>query len=306
MKQMTRQLSILFLIVSAGLTVFAQMPPSPQMIAANELFKAQKWMEAKAAFENIVKSEPDNGGAWSRLAATRRYLNQFAPAAEAYRKSIAISNSGFEMLYLASVYSLMGEKDKAIEWLTKSSENPKMLLQMIDSSDPDFANIKDDARFKNLINKIDRKTHPCVYSDEAKQFNFFVGEWDAYNPQGRHDGTSVIQSISNGCGVLENWRDTFGGEGKSINFYDASTGIWYQYWMGQNGVPSRYSGIYRDGALRYEGEPTIVNGKKTLNRLTFFKLDENTVRQLFESSDDEGKTWTTGYDLKYVRKNAKQ
>lgn len=304
MQRIFQPVLILLLIIIGCLSVAAQNQQqlSPQMAAANELFRGQKWTEAATAYETVLKTEPNNSGAWSRLAAARRSLNQYAPAAQAYEKSIAISNSPFEMLYLASIYSLMGDKDKAVEWLTKSSDNPKMVIQMIDGKDPDFANIKEDARFKTLVDKLDRKSNPCLYSDEAKQFNFFVGEWDAFTSQGRHDGTSVIQSIANGCGVLENWRDSFGGEGKSINFYDPATGKWHQYWIGRNGLPLRYEGVYKDGALRYEGEPSVVNGKKVLNRLTFFKIDENTVRQFYESSNDEGKTWQPGYDLKYVRR----
>lgn len=53
--------------------------------------------------------------------------------------------------------------------------------------------------------------------------------------------------------------------------------------------------------MYFEGE-TAAGGKKTLNKLTFFKVDENTVRQLAESSVDGGKTWTVNYDFKYVRK----
>jgi hypothetical protein len=72
--------------------------------------------------------------------------------------------------------------------------------------------------------------------------------------------------------------------------------------MGSNGLPLRYSGVYRDGAIRYDGEPSVVNGVTTQSRLTFFKIDENTVRQLAENSSDDGKTWKIGYDFKYVRK----
>ena len=141
-----------------------------------------------------------------------------------------------------------------------------------------------------------------MYSAEAKQFDFWVGEWDVFNPQGQKNGTSVIQKIANGCGVLENWRDIFGNEGKSINFFDNGTSKWYQYWIGSAGGPARYSGVYSDGALRYEGEPIVVNGVRTLRRLTFFNLDANTVRQFSEASSDDGKTWQTVYDFKYVRK----
>jgi hypothetical protein len=54
--------------------------------------------------------------------------------------------------------------------------------------------------------------------------------------------------------------------------------------------------------LRYIGESFVVNGKKIIPRLTFYNVDANTVRQFAESSDDDGKTWTTVYDFKYIRR----
>ncbi|MGH7783646.1 MAG: tetratricopeptide repeat protein, partial [Candidatus Binatia bacterium] len=236
------------------------------------------------------------------LATARYSLKQYAPAADAFQKNVELNNNGFAMYNLACVYSLMGDKDKAIEWLTRTIDNPKMVLPALDLNDPDLTNIKDDARFKVLTEKVGRQIHPCLYSDQAKEFNFWVGEWDVYNPQGRHDGTSSIQSISNGCGLLENWTDAFGNTGKSINFYDPNDRKWYQYWIGSGGGPLRYSGVYKDRAIRYEGETVDKAGRKTLTRLTFFNLDVNTVRQLAENSTDDGKTWTTGYDYKYIRK----
>lgn len=148
-----------------------------------------------------------------------------------------------------------------------------------------------------------RPKSPCMSSAEARQFDFWVGEWDAYGPQGRKGGTSVIERIANGCGILENWTNaTDGGSGKSINFYDPRAGKWFQYWIGADGNPHRFSGTYKDGALRFEGEPYAQNGKKFITRLTFFDVDANTVRQLSEQSDDGGKTWSTVYDFKYVRR----
>ncbi|HEY6242874.1 MAG TPA: hypothetical protein VIX17_02940 [Pyrinomonadaceae bacterium] len=63
----------------------------------------------------------------------------------------------------------------------------------------------------------------------------------------------MIQQVAEGCGLLENWTDRFGTTGKSLNFYDSAVQKWNQYWIGANGVPSRYSGVYREGAMRYEG-----------------------------------------------------
>jgi hypothetical protein len=37
-------------------------------------------------------------------------------------------------------------------------------------------------------------------------------------------------------------------------------------------------------------------------RLTLFNVSKDTVRQFSETSADSGKTWTTNYDLIYVRR----
>jgi tetratricopeptide (TPR) repeat protein len=273
------------------------------MQCAGELFKAQKWMEAAQAYEAIVKTEPDNAAAWYQLAMARYRLGQFADAAAAFQKNIHLNKNPTAMFNLACVYARMNEKDKAIEWLGRvfSPENKSAIF--FDLNDPDLNSLHDDPRYKELWLSVDKRKNPCMYRAEARQFDFWVGEWDVFNQQGRKDGTSVIQRIANGCGILENWTSTIGGSGKSINFYDPLAGKWFQYWIGANGSPSRFSGVYQDGAIRYEGEPSTLNGKKIITRLTFFNVDANTVRQLAEQSTDDGQTWTTGYDYKYVRRN---
>ena len=298
--------AVLLCLLLGFLAVHAQSNTATDTLltSANQLLAARKWTEAASAYEELLKREAGNSEAWYQLATARYQLKQYDAAATALLKAIEISNSGFAMYNLACVYSLMGEKDKAIEWLTKTVDNPRMVLRAINFADEDFTNIREDPRFKSLAVNVDRNINPCMYSDEAKQFNFWLGEWDAFNPQGRRMGSSTIQSIANGCGVLENWSGTLGETGKSINFYDSKAGKWFQYWIGTDGGGLRYSGIYRDNAMRYEGERVGPNGGKTITRLTFFNVDANTVRQLSEFSTDDGKTWATSYDLKYVRRAA--
>ena len=64
MKQVNLVCCLLILILGSCAIVFGQQnQPSPQMAAANNFFKAQKWSEAAAAYETILKAEPNNGGA---------------------------------------------------------------------------------------------------------------------------------------------------------------------------------------------------------------------------------------------------
>jgi tetratricopeptide (TPR) repeat protein len=227
-------------------------------------------------------------------------LGKYEQAIEAFQKNVAIAKNPGAMYNIACGYSRLKQTDKAFEWLEKAlSGGAAQFVKM--EADADLENIRADARFKQMTELADRKKRPCVYSAEARQFDFWVGDWDVFNLAGQKVGTNSIQMFADGCGVMENWTDTVGGSGKSINYYDASTQKWYQHWIGSGGGALRYAGNFKENAMRFEGE-TMSNGKKTLQRLTFFKIDENTVRQLSETSADEGKTWTVSYDFKYVKK----
>lgn len=284
-------------------TVFAfQNTPSPQMIAANQLFNNQKWEDAAKAYEVIVAAEPANARAWYQLGRSRFSLAQFESSIRAFEKNIAITKNPAAMYNVGCAYARLTQKDKAIEWLEQAVSNNLSPFTNI-AADPDLAGLSAEPRFKELASTLDKKRRPCMYSDSARQFDFWIGEWDVFTPQGQKAGASIIQQISDGCGILENWTGTLGGSGKSINFYDPASSKWYQYWMGADGIPSRFEGTYKDGAMRYEGEAQSVSGK-VRTRLTFFNLDPNTVRQLAEQSADEGKTWTTTYDFKYSRKRS--
>jgi tetratricopeptide (TPR) repeat protein len=277
-----------------------QNTPSPQMKAANELFNSQKFEAAAKSYEAIAAAEPNNARAWYQLGRTRFSLKQFESSISAFEKNIALNSNPTAMYNMACAFARLDKKEKAIEWLEKALTNNLSPFTNI-AADPDLAGLQAEPRFKEMVATLDKKRRPCIYSDSARQFDFWIGEWDVFNPQGQKAGTSLIQQIADGCGILENWSGTLGGTGKSINFYDPATGHWYQYWIGANGMPSRYDGVYSDSAMRYEGEAQSAAGK-VRTRLTFFNLDANTVRQLAERSGDDGKTWTTSYDFKYVRK----
>lgn len=283
---------------------FAQQSPpmSPQMQSANQLIRAQKWTEAVTALEEITKSEPNNGRAWFLLGTSYHQLGNYEKAATAYEKNIPISKNPTAMYNLACAYSRLKQTDKAFEWLEKSITasggfglNPK--------TDEDLANIKDDARFAKMVELIDRKTKPCMYQTEARQFDFWVGTWEAFTLQGQKAGDNIIQMFANGCGLLENWTGSLGGDGKSINYYDPATGKWYQNWVGSGGQTTLLSGNFTDGSMRFQRE-SESNGVKTISYLTFTKIDDNTFRQFGESSTDGGKTRTMTFDFKYVRKKS--
>jgi hypothetical protein len=143
--------------------------------------------------------------------------------------------------------------------------------------------------------------HPCPTDPEARRFDFWVGTWDV-TVRGQPAGTNDVQLLLHECLLLENWTAARGGTGKSVNFWDRGRRVWRQVWVADNGQALDYTGAFRDGAMRFEGETVGPDGARTLQKLTFFPIAADTVRQLFESSRDGGRTWTPGFDGLYVRK----
>lgn len=268
--------------------------------AAAELFKAQKWSEAAKAYQSIVADDPRNVDAWRNLGMSYYHLKEYDSAVRALQEVVGLAQDPNAMYNIACSYALAGKPDDALEWLEKSVAS-NVSPFVFPERDVDLESLYELARFKEIVKALDRKRRPCQYSADARQFDFWLGSWDVFNPQGQQAGTSEIVSVSEGCGILEQWKNRGGTTGTSLNFYDAATKKWYQYWMGATGVATRYEGKYSDGAMRFQSE-SLRGGTKTLLRLTFFNIDANTVRQFAEQSADEGKTWTVSYDFNYVRR----
>ena len=133
---------------------------------------------------------------------------------------------------------------------------------------------------------------------EHRQFDFWLGHWEVSNPAGDVVGTNTITVVSDGCGLHERWEGAGGGVGESLNAYDRRTGSWHQTWVGGRGLVLRLEGGVRDGAMVLEGD--LVEGEQVvLQRITWTSDHDGSVRQLWETSEDAGASWTTTFDGTY-------
>ena len=90
---------------------------------------------------------------------------------------------------------------------------------------------------------------------EYRQFDFWVGRWNVFNPANQLAGTSIIESELVGCLIEENWNGAGGGRGRSLNVYDASTDSWHQFWVSAGGCP--LGNIVMDGGIDATGSMTL-------------------------------------------------
>jgi len=57
-----------------------------------------------------------------------------------------------------------------------------------------------------------------------RDFDFWIGHWDVYDPDGNFAGENLISVREGGCLLLEEWTGSQGGSGTSMNFYDPAAG----------------------------------------------------------------------------------
>ncbi len=123
----------------------------------------------------------------------------------------------------------------------------------------EFDNLRTDARFAEVVKRTNINAYPCMGSAKAREFDFWIGEWDAF-VRGTNNlaGHSKIEMASGGCMILENWTSIGSPfSGKSMNFVDPVSGKWKQIWVGSGQTPNAsefLNGEYRDGAMRFDFE----------------------------------------------------
>jgi hypothetical protein len=274
------------------------------MSEAEALYQAQQWAEAARAFETLTKAEPANGRAWLRLGTALQQLKRFEQAVVALQRAVEILRGPVAMYNLACAYARLNNKDKAFEWLNNALNAGFPQVSLL-SQDADLASLRDDPRFKETLALGERLTKPCLYAGANRHFDFWVGDWDV-EMNGQPAGTNSVQRILDGCVIFENWTGARGGTGKSFNFYNSSKRKWQQTWVDSTGSVLELAGEYSDGKMQFSGETVQPDGSKMMQRLTFFNLSPERVRQFWEQSTDGGKTWTVAFDGMYIRKKPAQ
>ena len=236
---------------------------------ANALFEAEDWAGAAKAYD----------AAWDSAE---------IPASLKVRVAIRGAVAHFRQ----------GHGDRAFEWLGRAVESG-LPVGFMDNL-PVLAEMREDPRFAELRLVAERKSLPCKHEPIYRDFDFWIGSWDVYGQGGAKAGTNTIVRASEGCILYESWENTVGNDGHSINYVDPATEEWVQVWMGADGSLISGRGGFRDGAMRLLGEHVLKSGEKRPFRMTFTPNDDGSVRQFLEESTDDGKTFITWFDGRYV------
>lgn len=144
---------------------------------------------------------------------------------------------------------------------------------------------------------------PACTAPEFRQFDFWVGDWNVTDSAGKIAyGTNSVTREEGGCLIHEHWVGSNGGTGQSFNFYNATRRDWTQVWVASGGGQLHLVGKFDAGVMGLEEASAGPGGTAILQRITWTPEPDGRVRQLWQQSQDGGRTWTVGFDGWYRRK----
>ena len=267
------------------------------MEKAQSLEASKEFKKALKLYEKIHKSNPDNNALTFKIAGLAYNLKDYKKSAKYYEK-LATNGNPMVLYNLACSYSQAGEKQKALKYLAGAVDKGFNQLALM-KTDEDLAAIRQEPEFIEILSQVKAlENYP-----EAQKFDFWVGEWTVFNPQGTQVGESRIDKILEDAVILENWFGGQGFQGKSFNHYHIESEKWIQYWVDQASGRIHFEGNFDEeqNAIVYYELDTEQAGKP-MRRLRFFNISVDSVRQFSELSPDSGKTWNVEYDFLYLRK----
>jgi hypothetical protein len=141
---------------------------------------------------------------------------------------------------------------------------------------------------------------PCS-SPEHRQFDFWIGDWQVFTPDGKLAGRNQITREYGGCVIHERYSTDHGYSGESLNAFDSTRGIWHQTWVDDAGLLLLLEGRWDGKSMILEGQGPDAKGVTRRQRITWTPATDGTLRQLWESADDGG-GWTVVFDGLYKRK----
>lgn len=148
-------------------------------------------------------------------------------------------------------------------------------------------------------------TIPCS-APESSQLDFWVGNWELEwtNAEGKTEkGSNTINKILGSCVIEENFTTEDGSfRGKSVSVFDTRKLIWKQTWVDNSGAYLNFTGGKYGDSVMFSRRVIDKKGNEQIQRMVFYDITGNRLMWNWESSADDGKTWTLLWKISYKRK----
>jgi ketosteroid isomerase-like protein len=137
-----------------GTPHLAAQPQEGLATRAQTHYLAQQWAEAAAAYQLLVKENPNDPVAWHRLGTSQIYLKQLPEAIRSLEQAIKVGGgAALDFYNLACAFALSAQKEKALDNLKKAIDAGFTDRQQYET-DSDLDSLRETERFKELLKKL--------------------------------------------------------------------------------------------------------------------------------------------------------
>jgi hypothetical protein len=144
----------------------------------------------------------------------------------------------------------------------------------------------------------------CRKDAHYRAQDFAVGTWDVYAGD-KKTAEVRIEPILNDCVLRETWTELGrpDGNGAGLFNWSALLGTWVYHWATDTGATTTFvkGSLIQPGEMRYLTDKPLGDGKVRHRQWTLAANPDGTIREVSVGSNDDGKTWTTEYELKWVK-----
>lgn len=141
---------------------------------------------------------------------------------------------------------------------------------------------------------------------EYRQFDFWVGDWDAFDLDGHGRPIAAapvarnhVELILGGCVLREIYEGTNGVVGQSFSIYDRSRLAWHQSWVTNRGTLLVIEGKLQGDRMVLSGTDPAFSPPR-LVRGVWYRVAEG-VRETADRSSDGGRSWQPWFDILFRR-----
>jgi hypothetical protein len=260
--------------------------------------------DLEAEFSRLEKAGNEDAQDWLQLARDARELDELKIAKASLENAAGFGLPQIPFGIEKARILVAGDDPAAATAELQSLFDAGFTSVGVFTNDPVINSMEGRKDYDELVRTMSVQAYPCAHQEGFRDFDFWIGEWDVHLANGNQAGTNVIKSIERGCALTEHWTSANGGTGMSINYLDKASGEWVQVWNSANGGQINIRGGMTDDGMLLEGYIHYVNNGTTAPfRGLWTLLPDGRVRQYFEQSNDEGKTWVPWFEAFYTRSN---
>jgi hypothetical protein len=146
---------------------------------------------------------------------------------------------------------------------------------------------------------------PCTADSNYQRLAFWVGDWEVLDSTGAHYATQRVHAVIDACAITAEWNGRLGDKGMNLSAFDVRMAEWRQVYV-SNQVPKPLGVSIRRSDPEYSGPgirfiPLLASpvGELAQTRVTILPLSGHRALQLFETSQDGGKTWHTVFKAEH-------